>query len=514
MPPASTQPLSQSFMSNGSHSTQYPQPPIQQFSMQQPLIQQPPIQQQLIQQPPIQQPLIQQQQQQTSLSTTNHLFSNQTNLTTPATYSINNQLSNTTNNAINFTSNQIGPPLSSITARNHQIGPRPTMPVTPLPPSNQPFPTQTFPPNASQAPLTNNNFNNSYQTGPPLLQTPFLAPPPSGSPPSSFNGPPTGPLQTNFNRPLATPTLNQGPPLTNGPPLTASNNFNPPPPIGPGQGPPTVQQQPIVNQFNRLSLTQQQTQPQQPQPQQLQQQPPQQQLQHNQHSQPLSQSQLSRGQPQAVDLLREKRLISPYTDESDNPTRPIFPHEFYTQVNCHADTIRCTLTAIPESQSLLNKLRLPLGILIHPFKDLESLKVVQSTTIVRCRSCRSYINPFVLFLDNSKWRCNMCYSLNDLPDEFLFDPVTKSYGDPSKRPEINSSTIEFIAPAEYTVSGHFFIFSVSFKIVQTLFGFAGTLFKKIKYAYGVCLLRTSNRTLTKNNFIYTPFVDLDVYLLL
>ena len=138
-------------------------------------------------------------------------------------------------------------------------------------------------------------------------------------------------------------------------------------------------------------------------------------------------------------------------------------------------TIRCTLTSIPESQSLLSKCRLPLGILIHPFKDLESLKVVQSSTIVRCRSCRSYINPFVHFLDNSKWRCNMCYSINDckllnfssfrlfifklvfifflftVPDEFLFDPVTRTYGDPSKRPEINSATIEFIAPPEYTV---------------------------------------------------------------
>lgn len=38
-----------------------------------------------------------------------------------------------------------------------------------------------------------------------------------------------------------------------------------------------------------------------------------------------------------------------------------------------------------------------------------------------------------------------------VPEEFLFDPVTKTYGDPTKRPEINSSTIEFIAPPEYTV---------------------------------------------------------------
>nr|NVI78019.1 Sec24AB ortholog [Cucujiformia] len=38
---------------------------------------------------------------------------------------------------------------------------------------------------------------------------------------------------------------------------------------------------------------------------------------------------------------------------------------------------------------------------------------------------------------------------NELPEEFQYDPVTKSYGDPSRRPEIKSSTIEYIAPAEY-----------------------------------------------------------------
>nr|MBE5727103.1 Sec24AB ortholog [Cucujiformia] len=38
---------------------------------------------------------------------------------------------------------------------------------------------------------------------------------------------------------------------------------------------------------------------------------------------------------------------------------------------------------------------------------------------------------------------------NELPEEFQFDPISKTYGDPSRRPEIRSSTIEYIAPAEY-----------------------------------------------------------------
>lgn len=36
-----------------------------------------------------------------------------------------------------------------------------------------------------------------------------------------------------------------------------------------------------------------------------------------------------------------------------------------------------------------------------------------------------------------------------MPEEFQYDPVSKTYGDPTRRPEIRSSTIEFIAPSEY-----------------------------------------------------------------
>ena len=79
-------------------------------------------------------------------------------------------------------------------------------------------------------------------------------------------------------------------------------------------------------------------------------------------------------------------------------------------------------------------------------KDLSHLPVIQCTTIVRCRSCRTYINPFVHFVDQRRWRCNLCYRVNELPEEFLYDPVSKTYGDPSRRPECKSSTIEFIAP--------------------------------------------------------------------
>ncbi|KAK3738631.1 hypothetical protein RRG08_006729 [Elysia crispata] len=170
----------------------------------------------------------------------------------------------------------------------------------------------------------------------------------------------------------------------------------------------------------------------------------------------------------SVNLLNERHLISPEGVETAKPT---LPHDF-KKVNCNPDIFRCTLNAIPQTSSLLNKARLPLGILIHPFKDLSQLPVIQSSVIVRCRSCRTYINPFVVFVDQRRWKCNLCFRVNELPDEFSFDPVTKTYGDPQRRPEVKSATIEFIAPSEYMLrppqpAVYLYLLDVSFNAVET-----------------------------------------------
>ena len=39
-----------------------------------------------------------------------------------------------------------------------------------------------------------------------------------------------------------------------------------------------------------------------------------------------------------------------------------------------------------------------------------------------------------------------------MPEEFNYDPVTRTYGEPQRRPEVRSATIEFIAPSEYMAS--------------------------------------------------------------
>lgn len=149
---------------------------------------------------------------------------------------------------------------------------------------------------------------------------------------------------------------------------------------------------------------------------------------------------------ESIDLLQNRNVLPA---EKVEAPKVMLHQEFLDSVNCSPEIFRCTLTKIPESNSLLQKSRLPLGILIHPFKDLSHLPVIQCSTIVRCRTCRTYINPFVYFVDHKRWKCNLCFRVNELPEEFQYDPVSKTYGDPTRRPEIKSSTIEFIAPSEY-----------------------------------------------------------------
>ncbi|XP_060936094.1 protein transport protein Sec24B isoform X2 [Limanda limanda] len=145
-----------------------------------------------------------------------------------------------------------------------------------------------------------------------------------------------------------------------------------------------------------------------------------------------------------INLMHERNLLPPRPLEAPEPNL----NSDLKKVNCSPQTFRCTLTSIPQTQALLNKARLPLGLLLHPFRDLQ-LPVITSNTIVRCRSCRTYINPFVTFLDQRRWKCNLCYRVNDVPDEFMYNPVTRSYGEPHKRPEVQNATVEFIASSDY-----------------------------------------------------------------
>ncbi|KAF7713641.1 Protein transport protein [Penicillium ucsense] len=138
-------------------------------------------------------------------------------------------------------------------------------------------------------------------------------------------------------------------------------------------------------------------------------------------------------------------VLPPQTSVFDSP-----------HANCPPKYMRSTLNAVPTNNSLLKKSKLPFALVIQPYGSLhdaeDSVPVIPDQVISRCRRCRSYINPFVTFLDHGhRWRCNMCNLTNDVPQAFDWDATQQKPADRSLRADLNYSMVEFVAPQEYMV---------------------------------------------------------------
>ncbi|KAK3496579.1 protein transport protein sec-24 [Neurospora crassa] len=179
-----------------------------------------------------------------------------------------------------------------------------------------------------------------------------------------------------------------------------------------------------------------------------------------------------------TDLLNQPFNVA----ELELPPPPIIlpPNSSVTpspDANCAPKYVRSTLNAVPTTHSLLKKSKLPFALVIQPYAALHDLDdpvpVVQDQVISRCRRCRSYINPFVTFLDHGhRWRCNMCNLTNDVPQAFDWDAAAQKSVDRWQRPELNHAVVEFVAPQEYMVRPpqplvYLFLFDVSYAAVST-----------------------------------------------
>ncbi|KAM7194616.1 hypothetical protein V8F33_007168 [Rhypophila sp. PSN 637] len=179
-----------------------------------------------------------------------------------------------------------------------------------------------------------------------------------------------------------------------------------------------------------------------------------------------------------TDLLNQPFNVS----ELELPPPPIIlpPNSSVTpspDANCAPKYVRSTLNAVPTTHSLLKKSKLPFALIIQPYAALHDLDdpvpVVQDQVISRCRRCRSYINPFVTFLDHGhRWRCNMCNLTNDVPQAFDWDAAAQQSVDRWQRHELNHAVVEFVAPQEYMVRPpqplvYLFLFDVSYAAVST-----------------------------------------------
>lgn len=174
----------------------------------------------------------------------------------------------------------------------------------------------------------------------------------------------------------------------------------------------------------------------------------------------------------------------PNMSELDAPPPPIVlpPNATVTpseRANADPSYQRSTMNAIPSTNSLFLKSKLPLAIVLSPMRSVRPeegdtpVPLVTDTVIARCRRCRTYINPFVTFVEGGqRWKCCMCGITNEVPQLFDWDAATNQPADRWKRPELNSGVVEFVAPREYMVRPpqppvYVFVMDVSYAAVSS-----------------------------------------------
>ncbi|KAI0554867.1 hypothetical protein F4679DRAFT_525259 [Xylaria curta] len=129
----------------------------------------------------------------------------------------------------------------------------------------------------------------------------------------------------------------------------------------------------------------------------------------------------------------------------------------FDQGNSSPKFTRLTMNNIPASAESLNSTGLPLGLVLQPLAPLQAGELEIPVLDFgdqgppRCRRCRAYINPFMMFRSGgSKFVCNLCTYPNDTPPEYFCATTPQGVrGDRDQRPELTRGTVEFTVPKEY-----------------------------------------------------------------
>lgn len=130
----------------------------------------------------------------------------------------------------------------------------------------------------------------------------------------------------------------------------------------------------------------------------------------------------------------------------------------HDQGNASPRFCRLTLNLIPATTDLLASTALPLALLIQPLakqkEEEEPVPVLDFGEMgpPRCRRCRTYINPFMTFVQGGgRFQCNMCLFPNNEVTSEYYSPVDMAgfRVDRNQRPELTKGTVEFVVPKEY-----------------------------------------------------------------
>ncbi|KAJ7034470.1 protein transporter SEC24 [Mycena alexandri] len=142
---------------------------------------------------------------------------------------------------------------------------------------------------------------------------------------------------------------------------------------------------------------------------------------------------------------------------SDPPSEIRLPPNLPILSDAHPASLyhSCTLNAVPQSESLLDSSKIPLGLVISPYRTLadgeEPVPIIEDGVISRCRMCKAYLNPYVRFVDGgSRWRCSLCaHAENEVPPSFYSNTQA---GDRYSQVELSHNVYDLVATPEYVRS--------------------------------------------------------------
>ncbi|KAM5365908.1 hypothetical protein ACJZ2D_010741 [Fusarium nematophilum] len=162
--------------------------------------------------------------------------------------------------------------------------------------------------------------------------------------------------------------------------------------------------------------------------------------------------------PASRDVVQQYYLKNVYpTFERHVPPPATVSFVAHDQGNSSPKYTRLTLNNIPATSEALQATGLSLGLLLQPLAPLQpgeaEIPVLDfgDAGPPRCRRCRAYMNPFMMFRSGgNKFVCNLCSYPNDTAPEYFC--ATNPQGvrvDRDSRPELHRGTVEFVVPKEY-----------------------------------------------------------------
>ena len=160
----------------------------------------------------------------------------------------------------------------------------------------------------------------------------------------------------------------------------------------------------------------------------------------------------------------------------------------YKNLNSSKEFLRTTITTFPRYESQLSQLKIPIGINISPSSfytktdDIPLIKYGEINDVPRCSnsSCKAFFNPFIKFIDDERWECNICKNENKIEEYYYRNEKEKE-----NMVELNYGTYEFLLNKSYWKDGRqpnklnfYFLIDISYQAAKS--GFAQCALESIK----------------------------------